>query len=506
MSLSKTETLQQRLVAVFALDPHAVAIQGKSADTTATWNELKVAGRQIEQLLATADIHREAPIGWLARNNVAAVAAFASLAMNGRMIVPLRPTTTSASYREELVTQRLQAVVGCEEDWRADGAVQAASEAGSLGIVLSDAPPINVRLVPGLTGVGAGPHRLPMPGYVLERLSSGTTGLPKRIPVRDDVLIASLRSGEQKESREDSSTVTLKSSPAILFKPFSHAGGMFGLLMALYQARPMVLFEKFSPLEWAEAVRRYEPKSASLVPAMIRMILEEKIPKESLQSLKAIRVGTAPLDPQTQVEFEGYYGVPLLVDYGAAEFIGGVAGWTLRDHKQYSATKRGSVGRPRADVQLRITSPDTENELLAGQIGLLSIQCDRFGPGWFRTSDLASVDADGFLFLHGRADDAINRGGFKILPEEVAVVLRRFPGIRDAAVVAKADARLGQIPIAVIEMMPDIQPPSVSELDAFVRQHLTAYMVPKEFRFVDALPRTASMKVSRPELVAMLGI
>jgi long-chain acyl-CoA synthetase len=110
------------------------------------------------------------------------------------------------------------------------------------------------------------------------------------------------------------------------------------------------------------------------------------------------------------------------------------------------------------------------------------------------------------LFLHGRADDAINRGGFKILPEEVAAVLRRYPGVRDAAVIGRPDARLGQVPVAAIEMMPGVPTPRPELIEAFAREHLTAYMIPKEFRFVETLPRTASLKISRPELKAMLGI
>src|SRR5690606_7627126 len=204
-------------------------------------------------------------------------------------------------------------------------------------------------------------------------------------------------------------------------------------------------------------------------------------------------------------EFEARYGIPILVDYGAAEFIGGIAGWTLADHRRFSATKRRSVGRPRPDVQLKITSEDGE-ELPRGQCGVLHVKCDRFGPDWIRTNDLAVLDEDGFLFLHGRADDAINRGGFKILPEEVAAVLRRYPGVRDVAVVGRSDARLGEVPVAAIELVEGATPPEPAQLDAFLRKHLAAYMVPKEFHVVAALPRTASMKVSRPELRAMLGI
>ena len=92
------------------------------------------------------------------------------------------------------------------------------------------------------------------------------------------------------------------------------------------------------------------------------------------------------------------------------------------------------------------------------------------------------------------------------MPEEVAAVLRRYPGVRDAAVVGKPDARLGQVPIAAIEMAPGTPPPLPATIEAFAREHLTAYMVPKEFRFVDTLPRTASLKINRPELKIILGL
>jgi len=505
MASMNTETLGQRIRAILALDPQAVAIE-TAAGGGCTWGDLAAAADAVEQILRNAQIEPEAPIGWVARNRPTAVAAFASLVINGRMVIPLRPKQTSATFLEELAAQRLKAVVGDAEDWADAGAVDAAAGVGSLGICMAGLAPGEVRLVPGLTRVGPGPHRSPMPGYVLERLTSGTTGAPKRIPVLESVLLPSLESGEQKRPSQAADVLRLKTSPAILLKPFSHAGGLFGLLLALYQARPMVLFEKFVAADWAAAVHRYQPKSASLVPAMIQMVLEAAIPRESLSSLKAIRAGTAPLDPLTQTQFEEVYGVPILIDYGAAEFIGGVAGWSLDDHRHYSNTKRGSVGRARPDVHLKVIEPDSGAELLPGQSGILLIKCDRFGPDWFRTNDLASIDADGFLFLHGRADDAINRGGFKILPDEVANVLKRYPGVRDAAVVARPDPRLGQVPGAAIEMGAGTPPPAAADLDAFVRQHLTAYMVPKEFIFVDALPRTASMKISRPELKAMLGI
>jgi acyl-CoA synthetase (AMP-forming)/AMP-acid ligase II len=136
---------------------------------------------------------------------------------------------------------------------------------------------------------------------------------------------------------------------------------------------------------------------------------------------------------------------------------------------------------------------------------VLHLRGPRFGADWHRTNDLALLDADGFLFLKGRADDAINRGGFKVLPDEVAAVLRRFPGVRDAAVVGKPDPRLGEVPVAALELAPGAPAPDDAALREFVRGQLAAYMVPVEFRIVEGLPRTASMKVSRPQLKALFG-
>jgi acyl-CoA synthetase (AMP-forming)/AMP-acid ligase II len=502
MSSGQVESLRERIRAVFSLGGEAVAVE--SALERCRWTDLAAAAHAIDTALRRADVAPESPIGWVAHNRASAVAAFAALVMHGRMVVPLRPRQTSATLPLELATQKLQAVIGDSDDWD-DAAVSAAAQAGSLGIAVSGTSTFDVSVVPTWERVGAGPHRAPMPGYVLERLTSGTTGAPKRIPVLESVLVPSLQSGEQSCSSE-SQALKLKQSPAILLKPFSHAGGLFGLLLALYQARPMVIMEKFSPLEWAQVVARHRPKSASLVPAMIRMIVEAGIEPEQLRSLRAIRAGTAPLDPHLQSEFEHRYGIPILIDYGAAEFIGGIAGWSLDDHRQYATAKRGSVGRARPDVHLRVCAPDLHEALPADERGLLHIRCNRFGPDWIRTTDIASIDRDGFVFLHGRADDAINRGGFKILPDEVAAVLRRYPGVHDAAVLAKPDARLGQVPVAAIEMAPGFPTPEASLIEMFAREHLTPYMIPKEFHFVEALPRTASMKVSRPELKAMLGI
>jgi len=495
-------SLGQRISRILALDPGAVAVEYE--DQTVTWGDLADASRQIEALIADAGVARDLPVGWAARNRPTAVAAFVGLMEHERMVAPLRPDYAVATFREDIRAQRLAVVIGEAKDWAGEGVVEAAREVGSLGIQISG-PPFTATLVPELSRPGPGPHRPPMPGYVLERLTSGTTGPPKRIPVPKEVLIPALRAGEQ-TSKAAGGELRLQRSPALLLKPFSHAGGLFGLLLSLYQARPIVLFERFKVEAWVAAVRKYRPKSANLVPTMIRMLMESDVNPEDLSSLLAMRTGTAPLEPEIQSAFEARFGIPILIDYGAAEFIGGLAGWTIDEHRAFGQAKRGSVGRARRDVQIRAAHPDTGAPQPAGEIGLIEIKGERYGPDWIRTNDLALIDSDGFIFLKGRADDAINRGGFKILPEEVAAVLRQHPAVGDAAVIGAPDPRLGAVPIAAIELPPGGVAPDSASLDAFVRERLPAYMAPVAYHVVAALPRTSSMKVARPELRALLGI
>src|SRR5258708_992934 len=271
MQAAHPENLRAHIRAVFELEPRAVAIQSGAGQWR--WEDLAKAADAVERALQQAGIPVEMPVGWVAHNRPAAVAAFAALIMNGRMVVPLRPRQTSATLPQELTEQRLIAVIADDEDWNAEGTLAAAAAAGTFGIAVTDSPALEVRVVPQLSHAGPGPHRPAMPGYVLERLTSGTTGAPKRIPVLEAVLIPSLRSGEQAADAAESPELRLKRSPSILLKPFSHAGGLFGLLLALYQARPMVLMERFSPEEWALAIHRYQPKSATPLPPPIQMIL-----------------------------------------------------------------------------------------------------------------------------------------------------------------------------------------------------------------------------------------
>jgi acyl-coenzyme A synthetase/AMP-(fatty) acid ligase len=107
---------------------------------------------------------------------------------------------------------------------------------------------------------------------------------------------------------------------------------------------------------------------------------------------------------------------------------------------------------------------------------------------------LASIDEEGFLYLHGRADGAINRGGFKVLPEAIATALRQHPEVVDAAAVGIVDKRLGEVPVAAVQLRVDAVADEAA-LMRFARERLLTYQVPVAIKALAELPRNASMKI-----------
>ena len=495
--------LLRQIQVVWSLDPSAPAIEFQGR--WLTWGELRDAALAIDRMLSESGIGAGAPIGVLLRNRPGLIAAVLALLISQRCIVSLSPFQPTEAIHEDLRKLKLPVVIADAQDWAGAGTVDLARDLGCLGLSLARdrlAPPEVVSKFQKRA-----PHE-DLTGTALEILTSGTTGTPKRIRISYRTIEDSIVDGTNRDGRDGKggkTAIALKTTPTVMFAPLMHVSGLFGTLLAIFEARPLVLLEKFSVDGWADAVARHQVRFGSLPPTPMRMVLDANVPKDKLASLLAVRAGTAPLPPQTQQEFESRYGIPVLVQYGATEWMGGLAGWTLKDHKQYIATKLGSVGRPRGDVKLRVVDTDTGEELPTGATGVLEVQpIQRLGASeWTRTSDLASIDGDGFLYIHGRADDTIIRGGFKVQLNHVAELLSRHPAVLEAAVIGMPDERLGQVPVAAVELKPGAPAPSEAELKAYAQQQMPAYQVPVKLKVVPALPRTISMKVSRPGVKAL---
>jgi long-chain acyl-CoA synthetase len=144
---------------------------------------------------------------------------------------------------------------------------------------------------------------------------------------------------------------------------------------------------------------------------------------------------------------------------------------------------------------------DDGSPLGPDQIGLLEVKPAQLGPAtdWMRTTDMARIDADGFLWIVGRADQAIIRGGFKVMPDDVRVALENHPAVAGAAVVGRCDERLGETPAAMVELRKPGSADAAGLID-HLRTRLARYEIPTDIAIVAELPRTPSGK---PDLSAI---
>lgn len=497
--------LAARLRDLMSQSPDAGAIQFNGS--WRSWRDLSDIVQRIDTLLQAAGQGDGTAVAMLLRNRPSHLCAALGVLLSRRCVLTVSPFQAPEALASDLRQQKAPVLVMDAQDW-ALPPVQAAA-AGAMVLVLEERQGAwSLAPAPGHEGTTAPDTRAPLPGVGILMLSSGTTGTPKRIPLAFDSFEQSILGAAFYESgQEAGARPQLKRTVAFVGMPLVHIGGLWMSVLNLVSGRPLVLFEKFDVQQFERAALEHRPKLVSLPPTALRMIYDAGVPKASLSSLIAIRGGSAPLDPDFAQAFEDRYGVPILDAYGATEFAGGVAGWTWPDHQRWGRQKRGSVGRANQGVLLRIVDRDTGAELPAGQVGLLEISAAQLGgAGWLRTTDLAELDADGFLYLRGRSDEAINRGGFKVIPSAVVEALRQHPAVFDASVVGMPDDRLGAVPMAAVELRSGVATaPSEPELTEFLRGRLVAYEVPVRILVVPALPRTPSMKVSQPGVKALLA-
>jgi acyl-CoA synthetase (AMP-forming)/AMP-acid ligase II len=473
-----------RIGAVLELDPRAPAIEFDG--TWYSWGDVARAADEVDAALAAVGAGAGAPVGLLLANNPVAIGLLLGVLRAGACAVTLNPLLGAERVARDLDELEVAFVAGTTADVERT-AVRSAQcpvlELASLGV------PGALR-VPG--GTRAPVARLD--GVAVRMLTSGTTGPPKRVDLSYATLERVMAGAKHYEANARTD-LALREGVVIVNAPLVHLSGVFRVLQGVLDGRRIALLERFTVDGWADAVRRHQPKTVSLVPTAIRMVLESDVDDGLLAGVRSVISGTAPLDPDVADAFTARFGVPVLTSYAATEFGGGVAGWNLADHREFGATKRGSSGRAHPGCALRVVDPETNAALPAGEVGLLEVAAAQLPEdGWIRTTDLARIDDDGFLWIVGRADQTILRGGFKVQPDVVRSALERHPDVRGAAVFGLDDDRLGQVPVGVVELRA-ASGADGEQLLAYLRPLLAPYELPTRIVVVDELPRTASAKV-----------
>ncbi|MET0698356.1 MAG: AMP-binding protein, partial [Mycobacterium sp.] len=456
--------LSQRIADVLALDPAADAIQYE--DHWSTWGQL---GAFVDRISALTGHHGggHPRVGILLRNQPVHVAALLGVLARGGTVVVINPSRGDDRTRADISALDLPVVIGLPED---------------LATLVAPSPTTTVVAVtdlsqpPELTA-GAMLPDPGRPGVAVWMLTSGTTGPPKRVDLTYDMLAHSVIGPDPERC---SAPTELRRGVAIVNSPLVHVGGVFRVLLCIAEARPFVLLPRFDLDRWARAVREHRPRAVSLVPAALRMVLHSELTRDDLAGVRAVTSGTAPLSADDADAFTEKFGIPVLTSYAATEFGGGVAGWTLADHRQYWQAKRGSVGRANPGAQLRVVD-DAGAQRPPGEQGLLEVKPAQLGADteWMRTTDLARIDEDGFVWIVGRADQAIIRGGFKIMPDDVRAALESHPAVRGAAVIGRPDPRLGETPVALVELRTDAGT-DAGQLTRFLQTRLARYEIPTD--------------------------
>jgi fatty-acyl-CoA synthase len=343
-----------------------------------------------------------------------------------------------------------------------------------------------------------------LPGDVAQiQYTSGTTGAPKgaRLTHR----------GLANNSRFYARTVGARETDTWVnpMPMFHTAGCSLCTLGALQTGGAQVMPPGFDAELMLDCLEQERGTIVLCVPTMLhRMLDAASIATRDLSSWRLVSLGGAPIAPELVRRAE-QRGVKAVIGYGETEASPYLTHTAPDDP---DPERVGTVGRPLPQTEIKIVNPETGEILPRGAIGEIcargyGIMKDYFdnpagtaaaidAEGWLRTGDLGSLDARGYCRVQGRAKDMIIRGGENIYPREIEDVLHTHPAILGASVVGVPDADWGEIPVAFVQAKPDARP-SAAELEAFCRERLASYKVPRVWRFVDQFPLTASGKIQK---------
>ncbi len=308
---------------------------------------------------------------------------------------------------------------------------------------------------------------------------------------------------------------------ALVTVPPYHIAGLANLLSNLYAGRRITYLDPFDPATWLATVRDEGTTQAMVVPTMLARIVTYLDGRDAcVPTLRTLSYGGSRMPLPVLEEALARFGDTGFVNaYGLTETSSTIALLGPDDHRAAlradDSTARArltSVGRlvPGVEVEVR----DAHGSVLPlGEPGLVLLRGEQISgeyegesaldaEGWFPTKDWGWVDRDGYLFIEGRADDTIIRGGENISPAEIEDVLVRHPAVTDAAVVGVPDDEWGQRIAAVLCV--EGPPPATEELQAWIRGRLRSSKTPDIIQFTDELPRTHTGKLLRREVLAWL--
>ncbi|ORA16473.1 class I adenylate-forming enzyme family protein [Mycobacterium asiaticum] len=347
--------------------------------------------------------------------------------------------------------------------------------------------------------------------------TSGTTSQPKAVELTHNNLTSYVTGTVEFDS-------AAPEDAALICVPPYHIAGVGAALSNLYAGRKMVYLTNFDAQEWVRLASEERVTTATVVPTMLdRIVAVLESGEHRPAALRNLAYGGSKVGlPLVRRALELLPEVGFVNAYGLTETSSTIAVLTPEDHRDaHSATdaaaarRLGSVGRPVPGIELEIRAEDG-TVLGPGETGELFVRGEQVSGrytgigsvldenGWFPTKDVAMLDEEGYLFIGGRSDDTIIRGGENIAPAELEEVLIEHPHVRDVAVVGVEDPQWGQAIVAVVVPRSGVEP-DPDELREYVRRSLRGSRTPDRVVFRDELPTTATGKVLRREIIENLA-
>jgi long-chain acyl-CoA synthetase len=361
------------------------------------------------------------------------------------------------------------------------------------------------------------PAELPDPdAAAIVLFTSGTTSQPKAVELSHNNLTSYVTGTVEFAS-------AAPTDAALICVPPYHIAGVSAVLSNLYAGRTMVYLPVFDPQEWVRLINAERVTAATVVPAMLdRIVSVLESGDHELPSLRSLAYGGSRVGlPLIRRALELLPNVGFVNAYGLTETSSTIAVLTPDDHREAQSTsdpatarRLGSVGQAVPGIELQIRD-ENGTVLPPGDSGELFVRGDQVSgrytgigsvldvDGWFPTRDIATLDEGGYLFIGGRSDDTIIRGGENIAPAELEDVLIEHPHVHNVAVVGVEDRQWGQAIVAVV--VPALgSDPDPEELREYVRKRLRGSRTPDRVVFRDVLPTNATGKVLRREIVEAL--
>jgi long-chain acyl-CoA synthetase len=340
--------------------------------------------------------------------------------------------------------------------------------------------------------------------------SSGTTGLPKGVMLSHSNLVSNIF-----QIIAPNGAGFVHDDVLLCFLPLYHIYGLNVLLNpALALGATLLTVARFNVSQIAELIVSEGVTTMPTVPPALNALCQAaeagQFPRST--TLRWVKSGAAPLAPELARRFTSLTGVLVFQGYGMTE----ASPVTHLGYLDPALYKPESIGQPVAKTDCRVLDAN-ENQVAPGEPGELVMRGPQFTKGywkdpqataavlrdgWYWSGDIVTRDENDFYFVVDRRKEMIKYKGFPVAPAEVESVLLEHPCVRECGVVGRPDAAAGEIPVAFIALRDDMLACDKlkEEICDFVGERLTSYKQPREIRFVDAVPKTASGKILRREL------